>query len=100
MEDYLKKAKPGLISNWSIYSINDMLAVDYVGRYERLQEDLDEISRRLNLPGSIELPKTKSGHRKDRAHYSEVLSEEARRRIEVVCAREIAALGYKWESAV
>lgn len=36
IDQYLQTVKPELLSNWGIYSIGDKIAVDCVGRYERL----------------------------------------------------------------
>ncbi|MCJ1960824.1 sulfotransferase family 2 domain-containing protein [Novosphingobium mangrovi (ex Hu et al. 2023)] len=48
--------RPPIVSNWSIYTIDDVLAADFVGRYENLHEDIDTISKRLGVP--INLKKT------------------------------------------
>lgn len=96
IDDYLETLPPFLLSNWNIYTIANQQAVDYVGRYECLGEDLAEIADRLRLPGTLELPHAKSSARKNREHYSQVLNVKARSRIESVCAREIELFGYHW----
>ncbi|MEM9998588.1 MAG: sulfotransferase family 2 domain-containing protein [Bacteroidota bacterium] len=93
---YLNEAPLKLVSNWPVYTINDHLAVDYVVRYERLNEDLQVVKERLGLPGDLELPRAKGTSRTNRDHYSKVLDAEARKRVEIACAKEIAALGYRW----
>lgn len=93
---YLKSAPVRLLSNWDVYTLNDEIAVDFVGRYEQLERDFATIKERLGLPGDLSLPRAKGGHRAERAHYSQVLDAAARARIEVVCAKEIAEFGYRW----
>lgn len=94
--DYLNAAPTKLLSNWDIYTINDHVAVDFVGRYETLTEDLAKITDRIGLPEALSLPKAKGGYRENRQHYSQALNEEARARVEVVCAKEIVAFAYHW----
>jgi len=89
------------LSNWEIYTIDDDLAVDFVGRYEHLQEDMSSAAREIGLPSdlSAELASihAKGSHRETRQHYSELLDEEARAHIRSVCAREIDLLNYSFE---
>ncbi|NJL83552.1 MAG: chondroitin 4-O-sulfotransferase [Chloroflexaceae bacterium] len=97
LEGYLNQVGPRMLSNWHIYTIDDRVSADFVGRFERLTEDLGEVWQRLGLPGSPHLPQTKSGYRKDKSHYSTLLTPAARSRIETVCAREIVEFGYQFE---
>lgn len=94
--DYLNSAPVHLLSNWDIYTVNDQIAVDFVGSYETLTDDLAQIASRLGLPGEITMPRAKSGYRPDRKPYTEVLDEESRSRIELVCAKEIKCFDYQW----
>jgi hypothetical protein len=96
---FLARAKRRQISNWEIYTIRDRIAVDFVGRFEHLREDLAAALARIGLPGDLELPRAKSRFRRDARHYSEVLDTRSRALLERVCARELAAFGYPWEAA-
>lgn len=40
----------GLISNWPLYTIDDEIAVDYIGRYQSLEEDFAWLCERLGIP--------------------------------------------------
>ena len=82
------------LSNWDIYSLKGEIAVDFVGRYEQLETDWARIRGKLQLPGPLDLPRAKAGHRPASATPMDVLTEKARERIAVLCAREIAAFGY------
>ena len=94
--EYLNSVQSHKLSNWDIYTINDQIKVDFVGRYENLDDDLAKIKEKLGLPVEFNLPRAKGKYRKNREHYSRVLSSEARDRIEIVCAKEMAAFGYRW----
>lgn len=93
---YLETASRRRLSNWSIYTINNEIAVDFIGRYERLDDDLEAVSNKLELPEKLSLPRAKGAHRLNRDHYSRVLDDKARARIELVCANEIKAFDYHW----
>lgn len=95
--DYLAHERPTQISSWPIYAIGEEIAVDFVGRYEHLSEDLRKALRQVGIAQEPTLPTTKAHYRTDRRHYSEVLDARARATIERLCARELAAFGYAWE---
>lgn len=95
--DFLGTVPQRRICNWDVYAIDDEICVDFVGRYERLNEDLAFIKDKLGLPGELTLERTKAGHRQNRDHYSQVLDSKSRDIIERVCAREIRALNYRWQ---
>lgn len=99
ISEYLLTARSELLSNWDVYTINDVVAVDFLGRYESLERDWKVVTERLGLPGACRLPRAKGRSRTNREHYSVVLDAVARERIEVVCAKEIRALGYRWQDA-
>jgi len=94
---FLAESTPETLSNWQIYSIDNEIAVDLIIRYETLNHDIAQLVEKLKLPGKLYLPKAKVDTRKDRRHYSQVLSEADRVRIEEVCANEISELGYCWQ---
>lgn len=96
ISEYLETARVELLSNWDIYTINDQIAVDFVGHYENLTNDLLKIKEALGLPEEMILPRAKSTSRENRDHYSRFLNREARTRLEVVCAKEIRAFNYSW----
>ncbi len=94
--DYLEAAPRQFLSNWELYTVNDQLAVNFLGRYENLTEDLAAVSDQLGLDGRLSLPRTKAGFRTNRDHYSKVLDGRARARIECVCAKEITTFDDHW----
>ena len=97
ISDYIQSARVDLLSNWDIYTINDHIAVDFIGRYENLSDDLAKIQQQLKLPKALELPRAKANYRLNHEHYSNVLNKQDRTRIEQVCAKEIVAFAYNWQ---
>ena len=83
-------------ANWLIYTIDDQVAVDFVGRYEALADDLGRVCQRLNIPFDGWLPRAKGTARSDQRHYSELLSAEDAAYIQQRCAREIALFSYHY----
>lgn len=81
---------------FSLYTLNGEVAVDKLCRFERLEEDLEDVRRHLGLPEPLELPEAKAGIRKDRRHYSKVLSQEEKDRIGELFKEEIRLMGYEY----
>ncbi len=98
---WLERHKPHWISNWGHYAIGDTIAVDRVLRYENLADELESLRTELGIDGDISLPaqRAKGGLRREKRHYSEVLSAADRALVERLCRREIAAFGYTFEEA-
>lgn len=68
------------------------LLVDYVGYFESIREDFDEICRRIGL--TVELPhKNRSAHKDYRSFYDDRLAEMVAQRR----ADEIARFGYTFD---
>jgi hypothetical protein len=80
-----------------VYTTGDgQIAVDKVGRYESLVDDLEEIRRTLGLSEPLNLPHAKAFHRKNGRHYSEDIDEHCRRKIEARFRREIELWNYQF----
>jgi len=85
------------LSNWEIYTINNKIITDFIIKYESLEQDLNKVQQILGLL-PLNLPRAKGGHRKDKRHYSLVLSVECQKYIEKTCKNEIEQLGYFFET--
>lgn len=72
------------------------IAVDRVGRYENLIQDLEEIRRAIGIPEPLELPHAKASHRSDKRHYSDVIDELSRSKIAARFQREMELFGYRF----
>lgn len=84
------------LSNYYLYTINNKIAVDLIGRYENLDREFERIAAYLKLPRKIALPHAKSEFRTDRRHYREFLDETQKNLIATICAKEIEYLGYSF----
>lgn len=78
------------------YTIDGNIVVDKVCKFENLSEELDAIRKLVGIPEQLELPRAKSGTRKDRRSYRDVLGEEDRTSISELFRDEIRMLGYEW----
>jgi len=99
MADFLRQEEIQLLSTRgiSLYTFDgDHPAVDRIGRYETLTDDLEEIRQRLGIPEPLILPKAKASHRTDRRHYSEILDHECRETIAERFQREMELFDYRF----
>ncbi len=78
--------------SWALYTKNDRLAVDFVGRHETLVEDLQNVCDRVGIPFDETLiTREKSNQVRDLETYYEPGDRE---RVERIFAREIQTFGY------
>ena len=87
-------------SNFYIYTMKEKLAMDYVGKYENLKEDLTTVCEKLNIPFDGWLPQAKGNAKKEKKHYSQILSSEQAEFIRQKCQAEIQLFGYEYENKV
>lgn len=96
--EYLDSHIPEKIQKHGIrsYSIDGKVAVDKVYPFENLTESLIQIRSHLNITEELTLPKTKTGARKDKRSYQEVLSIEEKEKIAELFSEEIALFDYQF----
>ena len=70
--------------------------MDFVGRYERLQEDFDEACRRIGIPPR-KLPEKRKA--KDRGAYREYYDDETAEMVARHFRRDIEEFGYRFDPA-
>ncbi len=83
---------------YDLYSINDKVVVDFVGRYETLKKDFDYVCKKLGLPSIGEFPLLRTGYREDPSHYSKYYDYETQKIVEKHFWREIQQFNYKFEN--
>ncbi|MBT8195290.1 MAG: sulfotransferase family 2 domain-containing protein [Bacteroidia bacterium] len=97
VSDFLMNGGLKNIHSYSLYSINNVLAVDKVYKFEELDLFEKNITSKLQLKEPFKLLeyKAKSKHREVK-NYKEILDEKAIDMIAVMFAREIKLLGYSY----
>lgn len=98
LTEFINSGKAGKIRSFDVYTIGGIPVVNKIYKLEELEEALEDISIQLKLDEKIKMPvyKAKGNVRKDKRHYSEVLSEEEKETISKIFAREIAWMNYKY----
>ena len=79
-----------------VYTIDGQVAVDRICRFENLTEEMERIRNELGMPAQLAIPRTKSGFRKDKRSYRDILSEGERAQIADLFREEIDLLGYEY----
>lgn len=86
--------RKNIFRNQLDYLVDDdgTVIVDFIGRFERLQDDFDEVSRRLGLP-PVKLPRTNgSEHAPYTEYYTPITAEIVAERY----ARDIEQFAYRF----
>lgn len=86
-------------SDWKRYAIGGRMALDFVGRHDRLAADFAEALRRVGIDQPPELPRLKSEVRKVTRHYSTMYDDATRARIARVFRREIDYFGFTFDAS-
>jgi hypothetical protein len=94
--DFMHKDARARIDNYDIYSIDGQVAVDFVGRYETLAEDLKRALDHVGLGLTTELPRAKTDFRPEKLPYRDFYDEDTRAIVARWYAREIDLLDYKF----
>ena len=91
--DFSDRVVPRHFDNWPIYTIDDEIAVDFIGRFERLDEDLARVFERIGLPPPS-LPHAKASS--DRRPTADWYGPREREQVERLFIRELAAFDYRF----
>ena len=96
LDDYLRDGP--LPADFDKYAIDDRVAVDFVGRFENIRDDLTHALAQVGIEFDGWLHRAKTRTRRSGASAAE-LDEGQRDRIRTVFAREFEALGYARDGA-
>ena len=91
---FIKGDARARIHNYEIYSIGGDVAVDFVGRYERLEEDLKHALGQVGLTLDQALPRAKTTFRQSAKPYRDYYDSDTRAIVGDWYSREIALLDY------
>lgn len=72
-----------------------LIAIDYVGRYEKLANDFSDVARHIGLPEGSLLPRLQAATQK---HYAAYYTAETRAIVEVRYARDVELFNYRFSS--
>jgi hypothetical protein len=96
-ERFMRDRRRAYVDNYQLYAINDEVAVNFLGQYERLEQDLRVVLRHLGIQKAIQLPLTNiTGTRPNGQNYREVYTPHSQALVADWYAHEIALLGYKF----
>ena len=76
-------------------TVNGHLAVDYIGRFEQLQESFDYVCEQLGISKQM-LPHLNLNPKKKYSHYTDYYTDNTRRLVELMHRRDIIQFGYKF----
>ena len=93
---FLDRDRRARLNNYEIYSLDGEPCVDFLGRFERLEDDLRRALAEIGVAFDRPLPRAKSGIRKNGKHYRDYYDERTRDIVGDWYAREIKLLGYSF----
>lgn len=96
LSEFIQSSEVSNLRGFDLYSARSEILVDKVYLYEELKSAMDDIGHRLKLNETPSLPHAKSGFRRDKRNYRELLMPADREKIARVFAREIAYFDYEW----
>ena len=82
------------LNNWDIYSIDDRPCVDFMIRFERLNEDVSYVLDRIGYRGGYQLPHNRVS--RQRKSYREFYTKESRYLVEKWYQKEIREFQYEF----
>jgi hypothetical protein len=92
-----KRVRAIHFSNWPFYTIEDQPVLDYIGRFERLDEELSFIADKIGIPWDGWLPQAKSFGPPANG-YHELFDQELRELCEQAFRKEAELFGYSMDS--
>lgn len=83
-------------SDYRLYSLGDKAAVDFIGKFENLEDDLQTVYDRLGLAWEEKLPVTKAHTRKRSDNYRKYYDASLKEIVANEFRREVDLFGYKF----
>jgi hypothetical protein len=94
-ERFMSSRRRAYVNNYEIYTLDGGLAVDFVGRYENLDEDLNKALKLAGAGRSLKVPRTNITPNKDESrNYRSYYSPDTQALVAEWYQPEIALLGY------
>ncbi|MES9905353.1 MAG: sulfotransferase family 2 domain-containing protein [Sedimenticola sp.] len=98
MSEFIESRLPFVLKKrgLNLYSINGLIAVDKVCRYESLLDELEEVRLQVGIVKKLTLPHAKSKFREDKRSFHDILDAKQKEKIAEIFCDEIALYGYKY----
>jgi hypothetical protein len=94
---FMQSRDRAYVWNYEIYSDETGPALDFIGQYERLEQDLRKVLRHVGIKDEIDVPRTNiTGTRPDRHDYRKHYTPQTRALVADWYEREITLLGYRF----
>ncbi len=87
--------KHAYVENWQLYTLDGAIALDFIGRYERLAADFEHVLTKIGLQGQLNLPVTNVS-RSGSSDYRNFYAGADRDMVGAWYAPEIAHFGYEF----
>ncbi len=96
--DFIKSGGMKRIKAFDMYTINKIVCVDKIYKFEDMDNALKDLTERFSLQEPLKMPKYKAygNLRKDKRNYRDILSNKEVQLINTIFAREIALLDYRF----
>ena len=94
--DFIDRDRHARLNNYDIYSIDGDPCVDFLGRFETLEDDFHRALGEIGLKFDHSLPRAKSGIRQNGNHYRDYYDDRTRIIVGDWYEREIKLLGYSF----
>ena len=92
-EAFNRDKRRAFVENWSLYTEDDQVMLDFVGRYESLEEDFAKVLQAIGLAGQVALPR-ENVSRTRRGSYRDVYTASTKALVAEWYAPEISHFGY------
>ena len=96
-ERFLARRKRAYVPNFRIYTIDGLIALNYVGRFETLDADFRKILMDVGIKGPVALPELNASSHA-RGEYQSYFTKRTRKKIARWYAQEIWHFGYEFGS--
>ena len=94
-ETFLKKKRSSFVPNFEIYTVDGKPCVDFVGSYERIEDDFDLALESIGLKGAVRLPSLNVSRGRSRC-YKPYYDDGTRALIGAWYEPEISTFGYEF----
>ncbi|WP_223428188.1 sulfotransferase family 2 domain-containing protein [Tateyamaria pelophila] len=89
------EVRPPIITNWSVYTIDGQIVADFIGRFEKLDSDLADVSKQIGIDLVARLPHSKSRSNTKSKSVADHYDDQSIALVHDIYRNEIEAFGYQ-----